>query len=422
MARLRGLVCWHGGDASRSMRGSHIAAGALAALLVAGATTSAPTASLDGIAPGLPSTGASLGLSVSPAQAAAADFVFPHSSYQLLTPADLNGLSSYDLYLARNEIFARHGYIFVSDDLRARFGAMPWYVPLYTEAQFSWDYLNQVEMCNIALIQEREAVLAGTVPSSSYVFPASSYELLSASDLWYCTPYDLYLARNEIFARHGYIFSNADLDAYFRAQPWYMPRYTPDAFKWEWLSSIEMRNIALIQEREELVNTALPNTFDVQTATGRVTTEYFSFAIPQQWQGYVDVTYCNEGGYPCVKVSYRDYPEMVLATVDVCDASSPLAEGDIATGLVSYWDNGRGQRIELWARNYVFLTQWAAQEGSGEYAMGVYPNEFVEAALIDLSTGGAYTVETARLSNQGSGSADGFDFYRWALAPTMWIA
>ena len=124
------------------------------------------------------------------AQAASGDFVFPRSSYELLTYNDLYGLSSHDLYVARNEIFARHGYIFESADLQARFSSMPWYTPLYTEAQFSWDLLNAVEQSNIALIQQREAELAGQAAPYDYVFPTSSYQLLSQADLqrWHRLP------------------------------------------------------------------------------------------------------------------------------------------------------------------------------------------------------------------------------------------
>lgn len=363
------------------------------------------------------------GLAPVPASAAESDFVFPRSSYELLTNADLAGLSAHDLYLARNEIFARHGYIFVLDDLRSRFSSVSWYVPLYTEAQFSWSLLNEVEQANIALIQKRELTLAGKMSSAdepgSYLFPQSSSTLLTDADLSQCTAHELYLARNEIFARHGYIFSGSDLQEYFGGKSWYTPRYTPEEFRWDWLSSVEMKNIALIQEREDLLATA-PTSASVTVMTGgRVETPYFAFDIPGYWQGFVDVIYETDmAGYPSVGIVYRGEPDLRLMTVRVCDASLDINAGDIGNGLVSWWDNSRGQRVELRATNFVFRTQYAASAGS---ASASYPSDLVEAALIDLSTGGAYTVESARNAavRQGSGTADGYDYYRATVAPTI---
>ena len=45
-------------------------------------------------------------------RAESGDYVLPDSDTKLLTDADVSGLSAYDLYLARNEIFARHGRMF----------------------------------------------------------------------------------------------------------------------------------------------------------------------------------------------------------------------------------------------------------------------------------------------------------------------
>ncbi len=41
---------------------------------------------------------------------------------------------------------------------------------------------------------------------------------------------ELNFTLNEIYARHGRIFSSARLDAYFRSQSWYTPKYTEAEF------------------------------------------------------------------------------------------------------------------------------------------------------------------------------------------------
>jgi hypothetical protein len=59
---------------------------------------------------------------------------------------------------------------------------------------------------------------------------------------------DLRVLRNEIYARHGRIFKDPDLQKYFLAQTWYKPN--PD-FKDDQLNEIEAANLAKIKEAEE---------------------------------------------------------------------------------------------------------------------------------------------------------------------------
>ena len=78
-------------------------------------------------------------------------------------------------------------------------------------------------------------------------FPHASERLLTASDLQYLSKEDLRIMRNEIFARHGYIFQTQAMKTYFQNQSWYSPRYNNVN---SMLSSIEQKNIALIQRYE----------------------------------------------------------------------------------------------------------------------------------------------------------------------------
>ena len=41
---------------------------------------------------------------------------------------------------------------------------------------------------------------------------------------------------NSIFARHGRLFKNSELQTYFNQQPWYQPTYMPDDFPNELIS------------------------------------------------------------------------------------------------------------------------------------------------------------------------------------------
>lgn len=89
-----------------------------------------------------------------------ADYVLPDSSSRALTAADLAGLSKDELRLARNEIYARHGRIFTSEDLAAYFASKSWYRGTVSAANFSDNLLSQVEKDNIKLIKQLEEKLS----------------------------------------------------------------------------------------------------------------------------------------------------------------------------------------------------------------------------------------------------------------------
>jgi len=55
--------------------------------------------------------------------------LWPWTNYQKVSKQDLSGLSDWDLDLMRNEIYARHGYIFNRQDLRNYFESQSWYFP-----------------------------------------------------------------------------------------------------------------------------------------------------------------------------------------------------------------------------------------------------------------------------------------------------
>ena len=63
---------------------------------------------------------------------------------------------------------------------------------------------------------------------------------------------DLELMRNEIYARHGWVFNRQDLRRYFESQPWYRPNQDGLANRLveAELSGVERRNVQIIQELE----------------------------------------------------------------------------------------------------------------------------------------------------------------------------
>ena len=59
-------------------------------------------------------------------------------------------------------------------------------------------------------------------------------------------PLIIHLAKNEIYARHGYIFKNEDLNNYFKGQLWYEPSITPENFKDSLFNKNEQANLKLL--------------------------------------------------------------------------------------------------------------------------------------------------------------------------------
>lgn len=86
--------------------------------------------------------------------------------------------------------------------------------------------------------------------SDSYIFPNSDCEYLSDEDLKYLSKDELALARNEIFARHGYVFTQEPFKSYFAKKNWYSEDSTYTGNE-ETLNDYEKANCKLIQSWEK---------------------------------------------------------------------------------------------------------------------------------------------------------------------------
>lgn len=101
---------------------------------------------------------------------------------------------------------------------------------------------------------------------ASYIFPDSNTRLLTDDDVQFETLETLELGRNEIYARHGYEFSDPDIAAYFQNKAWYEPTTPGSSFDASVFNEIERENIALIQEWEALVKSHSGNTSFIGTS------------------------------------------------------------------------------------------------------------------------------------------------------------
>jgi len=89
-------------------------------------------------------------------------------------------------------------------------------------------------------LQQKTVWLAG-------IYPEASKRLLRLSDVEGLTSWDLKVMRNEIYARHGYIFKTQDMIDYFSQQDWYKTRYNNVN---SMITALEKRNIIFIRKYE----------------------------------------------------------------------------------------------------------------------------------------------------------------------------
>jgi hypothetical protein len=78
---------------------------------------------------------------------------YPQASFVRLSEGDLMRLTKSQLRIMRNEIYARYGYIFKSEDMKNHFGSKAWYRPTKSNVD---NLLTPLEQENVAKIQKYE--------------------------------------------------------------------------------------------------------------------------------------------------------------------------------------------------------------------------------------------------------------------------
>lgn len=86
--------------------------------------------------------------------------------------------------------------------------------------------------------------------AQEYALPGSNSRYLAKEELAGFTADECRIARNEIYARHGRIFDDEGLQAYFSQFDWYNPQIRPEDFSDTLLNEYEAANLALILEYE----------------------------------------------------------------------------------------------------------------------------------------------------------------------------
>ena len=216
---------------------------------------------------------------VAEADAKAYEFIIPDVDIEYLSSADIQDMPLQVVCYAKNEIYARHGRMFQSQELTNYFEEQLWYYGCISPSEFSSSVLNVYETANIKLLSDRESALRSggyvldqpgydfsavyqyiygnisyEVQNDYYVFPDSDARYLSNADIQGMSAQELCYGKNEIYARHGRIFKSDDLADYFASKSWYTPSVSADQFDNSYLNAIEIENLKLITAYEKAHN------------------------------------------------------------------------------------------------------------------------------------------------------------------------
>ena len=240
--------------------------------------------------------------------------LLPNSGTRYLKGTDLKNLSPAELVLARNEIFARNGYVFTDRDLQEYFYCKKWYTP---DPYYIKDSLNDPEIANIELIGVYERIADGITPSrnnpyipyyssrSEYILPEGSNRELDMWDLQGYTSTELCIARNQIIARHGYTFSDVDLLDYFLQCSWYEPNTSPGKTDQVSLSNTERNNMNFILEYEQKLD-KLPDLSRLDTTfSASAGNDFLSVKLPKYWDSYCIIKETSSNGAHYLRFSEK---------------------------------------------------------------------------------------------------------------------
>lgn len=91
-----------------------------------------------------------------------------------------------------------------------------------------------------------------------YILPESSVRYIEYTEILNFDHDTLNLAKNEIYARHGFIFNNKKIAEYFINCTWYKPSVKSSDFKDSVFNEYEIANIALLEDYEKISGYTYP--------------------------------------------------------------------------------------------------------------------------------------------------------------------
>ena len=128
-----------------------------------------------------------------------AEYIFPDSDKKYLSEDEIRTKTVDEMIIGRNEIFARHGYIFTDENLKNHFEGTSWYKGTIPAEQFNSDQVfNDFEKKNVELIKRVEDEVNGI--SDSEITESEEDVFIGMSGGYVCTDPNLdFTGRIEIY-------------------------------------------------------------------------------------------------------------------------------------------------------------------------------------------------------------------------------
>lgn len=112
------------------------------------------------------------------AEPKAYDLIVPDADTRYYTDEDIRDMPLQVVCYGKNEIYARHGRMFVSRELDEYFRLQPWYSGTVKPESFSPSVFNVYEQANVSLLSEREKALS----QNGYVLDQPGYSFDAVTD------------------------------------------------------------------------------------------------------------------------------------------------------------------------------------------------------------------------------------------------
>lgn len=202
-------------------------------------------------------------------------YIFSDSDRRYLSQSEVSALTLQEICYAKNEIFARHGRLFQSQELSDYFGTKSWYYGCVSPDNFSYSVFNSYETANIELLKNTENARqsggyvldqpgyniyavrsSSSYVGSEYIFYDSDSRYLSDAEVNSLSCQMACYAKNEIYARHGRIFQAQELRDYFNSKSWYFGTVSAENFSSSVFNKYETANIEALKNREFSLNSA----------------------------------------------------------------------------------------------------------------------------------------------------------------------
>ena len=190
----------------------------------------------------------------------------------------------------------------------------------------------------IVAVQLSEEEIQGYM-KEEYIFPDSDKKYLSEDEVRSIAAEDMAIGRNEIFARHGYIFQDEGLKAYFEGTSWYEGTVQADQFNSDAVfNDFEKKNVELIKRVEDEINEG-----NIQSANDFVLSEgiYVNDQILEDTVALMSVAYASVDWMEVHIFPASGYNGLTLWGSKIDDKTIQVKEEYSGIVVTLTWDSSR---------------------------------------------------------------------------------